>query len=291
MTVSKDKIPGVPFYIRTVELAVSRDHRDTKTEKAWTDELTLKGLDLSFEVERNDGSASDKATIKVANLSEKSRSFVEAKGNKARLSAGYGNNPGLLFTGTITRIVNERNGPDIITTLECSDGGEELRQGRVDFTFNPGTTDVQVLEHALETLREKGIGRGQVDKVTPQQYTRGYTYSGPVKDLLTEVCSKRGLIWRIENGIVEVLQKDKAGFTTGFVLSAETGLVGFPSKKDGLLTAKALLNPRLGPNRKFKLRSLQTSLNGVYVVSKAKFSGDTGQGDFIVEIEGRHVTS
>lgn len=261
-----------------------------RTVRLAVDNLVLDGLDIAFDVERNDGDKPNKASISVFNLSAASRSFVEAKGKTASLSAGLGGQVGLIFNGDITRTVNERQGPDIVTTLECGDGEKAYRMARVDISLEPGVTDAQVLRLALAELSAQGLGLGHVEGFSPQPYKGGYCFSGPARKLLDEICNKRGLVWSIQGGVVEVWKKgEERENEQGFLLSAESGLVGFPSKKNGLLTAKALLNPHISPNRRIRLKSLQTSLNGEYTVKKAHYLGDTKEGEFTVEIEGSLV--
>jgi hypothetical protein len=253
---------------------------------------------MDFDVERHDGSDPNKATIRVANLSEASRGYVEARSGLVTLSAGYGN-PGIIFKGKADRTYNERNGPDIITVLECSDGGEALRLGAIDASIDAGVTDAQVIDRCIEILRGLGIGRGFVAPFKPRAYTKAFCYSGPIKRLMDDLCKRQGLRWGIENGVVEIVkdgplrteQPKNAVFKNTIqdiqatVLSAKSGLVGFPSKKANLLLASSLLNPNLRPRRAMKLVSAQTSLNGLYTIQKAKYHGNTRSGDWLVDIE------
>jgi hypothetical protein len=258
------------------------------------------GLDLDFDVDRHDGSDPNKATIKVANLSATERAYVQAKGKRATLSAGYGN-PGIIFNGGITRAFHERQGGDVVTTLECTDGGQALQLASVDIALEAGATDAQVLERCLQVLAAQGIGRGFIAEFKPKAYTQAFCYSGPVKRLLDNLCKRQQLAWGIEGGLVEVVKPgpirkeitnigvsgmvDEIHSIRGVLLSPETGLIGFPSQKGNLVLAKSLLNPSLAPRRALKLQSSQTLLNGVYMIQKAKFLGNTRSGDFTVDIE------
>lgn len=247
----------------------------------------LFSVNVAFEVEKTNERSANKATIKAYNLSPASRSYIEAKGRVATLSAGYRDSggPALIFNGTVSRSANERSGPDIITSLECSDGETALRFALADVSFEEGVTDKQVLEKAIALLREQGLGRGFVADFTPLRYSGGYCFSGSAAKLMDEVCSKRDLTWSIQDGLIQVIAKGLHTNAKAVLLSAATGLVGFPSKKDELMTAKALLNPNVAPGRQVQLKSVQTSLNGYYVVNKAKYVGDLQEAEFTVEIE------
>ncbi len=247
-------------------------------------------VDVSFEIEKSTERTTNKATVKAFNLSELSRNYIEAKGRVLTLSAGYKDvEPGVIFTGTITRPQNERQGPDIVTTMECADGEQPIRFAQVDISLEEGVTDLQVLERAIDELRGQGLGRGFIASFKPLKYTGGYCYSGSAAKLMDEICAKRDLRWSIQNGLVQVLTKGGSTGVGAVLLSAKTGLVGFPSKKDQIMTAKALLNPGIAPGRQVRIESRQTSLNGFYVVEKAKYVGDLKQGEFTVEIEGTLV--
>ncbi len=249
----------------------------------------LFGVNVSFEVEKTGGSTSNKATIKAYNLSAQSRSFIEAKGKTVMLTAGYQDTAGVIFNGGITRSNQDRQGPDIITVMECLDGEQALRLATADLSFEDGITDAQVLEKAISLLRAQGLGRGFVTSFTPARYVGGYCFSGPVSKLMDEVCKKRQLVWSIQNGQIQVIAKGSSTQGKAILLSARTGLVGFPSKKDGLMTAKALLNPNIVPGCQVRLESAQTSLNGYYVIDKAKYTGDLQEAEFVVEVEGTLV--
>jgi hypothetical protein len=253
------------------------------------DTRVFEGIDLEFEVDRSDGSDPNKAVIKAFNLSPSGRNHVEASGRVATLSAGYGDSVGVIFSGTITRPQNERSGADIVTTLECSDGERPLRLAGIDLSLLPGATDAQVLERCLAALEAQGVGRGLVAAFPPRAYMGGFAYSGPVRTLLDDLCRRRGLQWGIENGVVEVnrtaVSANLGSDVRAVLLSAETGLIGLPTKKEGLLIARSLLNHGLRPRRWLKLVSTQTRLNGLYVVRKARYVGGTRAGDFVTEIE------
>lgn len=245
------------------------------------------GADISFEIEKTLDSTANKATIRAFNLSPTTRSYIEEKERKATVEAGYKDLSGVIFArGNITRVSTERNGPDLVTILECADGHKALGLATVDISLE-GATDAQVLERAIGALEKQDLGRGFVTRVIARKYDQGYCYSGPASQLLDEICRKRGLTWSIQDGLIQVIEKGKSTPGIKVILSEESGLVGFPTKSKDVLTAKSLLNPKLAPGRQIQLKSRQLKLSGTYVVTRVKHSGDLREGEFISEIEGK----
>jgi hypothetical protein len=79
---------------------------------------------IAFHISKGDKkSESNKSTISLYNLSEKSRGFLESsvttkkkKGEKVLLSAGYGNVLSNIFLGDIQKVIVTQEQSDIITT-------------------------------------------------------------------------------------------------------------------------------------------------------------------------------
>ena len=51
------------------------------------------------------------------------------------------------------------------------------------------------------------------------------------------------------------------------------------------LTAVALINPNIKPNKQIQVKGVSEKIDGEYRCRTCKFSGDTHEGDFIVEME------
>ncbi len=54
------------------------------------------------------------------------------------VTAGYDQERTQLFLGQALHVQHERRGPDIVTTVSTSDGGDKLQKARVHQSFGPG---------------------------------------------------------------------------------------------------------------------------------------------------------
>jgi hypothetical protein len=101
-----------------------------------------------------------------------------------------------------------------------------------------------------------------------------------------------GFYWSIQNGALEIIPGD--GYLGGIAfLTPTTGLIESPTITDNGVSAKALLNPEIRPNRRVRIESEMLKANGgggEYRVSTASYVGDNRDGDFFVQIDGESVS-
>ena len=170
---------------------------------------------LSFKIDKSTDSTGNKSNIKIYNISQDSRDFVENLGpdkNKAArgvvfLKAGYTNDIGTIFFGDILRIITERTGPDIITTLECGDGQVPLQQKKLEIGLGKGATNIQVMQIAAATLNTTlGVTKG----IVKREFLNGYSFSGFVKDLLDDMTKQAGVEWNIQDGELQIFPPDSS---------------------------------------------------------------------------------
>ena len=58
----------------------------------------------------------------------------------------------------------------------------------------------------------------------------GYSYVGPARNVLTKACETSGLVWSINNGVLQVKKPGDTMSREVYELSAETGLLGLPER-------------------------------------------------------------
>src|SRR5690554_751365 len=82
-------------------------------------------LRIVMSVQVSDSTTPNRLQAKLYNLSDDSVAFLQSDGIVAQLLAGY-ETPLLLGTGEVTRVESTWQGPDRVTTIECSDGKKSL---------------------------------------------------------------------------------------------------------------------------------------------------------------------
>ena len=65
---------------------------------------------------------------------------------------------------------------------------------------------------------------------TFKEIPNGYSYVGPARNVLTKACETSGLVWSINNGVLQVKKPGDTMSREVYELSAETGLVGTPER-------------------------------------------------------------
>lgn len=240
---------------------------------------------IVFNVEKTSvGGNSNKAKVDIYNLSQDSKGYVELEGLGLRLEAGYGDETSTLFFGDTKRITHSRNGPDIITTIESGDGEKRLVDAVIEVSLSPGAKLSQILNKAVSTL---GLARGVIKDIPIISYTNGFSFSGPVRELLDMLGRRGGLKWSVQNGALNVFPEGSDTGEAAVLLNENTGLLGLPNKTKEGFELTSLLNPLLSPGRLVIVESETLTGKNTYTVEKATHSGDTLEGDWITKIEGK----
>jgi hypothetical protein len=254
-------------------------------------------LRVKFEVEKTIFGASPNHTkIEIYNLSTQSRSSIK-KGYLVQLLAGYStlkNKPpliGTIFTGNVYLAKSDRHGPEIVTSLECLDGGSAITYAVLDKSYGPGATLVQILGDIATAMsvttdsNPAGISAGVAVGIPAQVYNNGFVCKGPCKDSLDALLKPQGLEWSIQNGNLNIIPKTAYDGNTAEVVSQDTGMIGVPSLNEYFVQFTSLLNPRLTPGALVQLISENTLLNGYYKIRKAKYTGDSHENTWQVACE------
>ena len=262
--------------------------------------LQIRRLRVNFFVEKNLDKQPNSARIQVYNLSKDSRSFVEQKDNVVILEAGYGEwvrrpqaveetfegDLKTIFIGDIAKVRTERNGPDIITTIQCGDGEKAYSIAKVEASFSPGVKVDQVLSTILTSMK---LGKGDVSGLNGQDiYQQGVSLSGPSRDHLDLITRKQGVEWSIQDDKLQILRPNQSITQEAVLLTPATGLIGTPFKdtivnqnvleskkgeeaKSGV-EATSLLNAEIKPGRLIRIQS--SFVTGDFKVKKVRHEGD-----------------
>ena len=287
------------LYLREAELIVGPKVTFTNAPVEPVDARNFKKR-IAFNVVKTSESAPNKAKITIYNISQESRNFLEDDDLVVFLKAGYKDGVGTIFFGDVVRMESQRNGPDILTMLECGDSEKILLTAHIDIGLGAGATNIQALNLAAAKLN---LTLGPIQGVKTINYLNGFTFSGLAKDLLDQIAKQTGTEFNVQDGEIRILPPDATDTQTAVLITPETGLVGFPTKtKDGV-TFKSLLNPNLKPGRAVKLESKQfqgefgaksdkkasqslSDSGAIIKVRKVVFDGDTEEGSWFSTVEG-----
>lgn len=239
-------------------------------------------LRIKFDIDKNMVGSSNKSKIELYNLSQQSRQGIK-KGYVIQLLAGYNGLISQLFLGNVlpNGLTSTRNGPDIVTSMECGDGESAITFSRLDKTYPAGTTLVQILSDVavamslITSYNPVGVNAGIVLGIPNLVYNNGYVAHGPCNELLNVLLKPQGLEWSVQNGNLNITPIGKYNGQSAIVVSSETGMIGTPSSNDQFTQFTSLLNPRIIPGCLVQLQSENTTLNGFYTVRRCHYEGDT----------------
>ena len=119
------------------------------------------------------------------------------------------------------------DGSDELTELELVDNRIELRDTYVSVSYT-GAVNCKTL--IQDTADQMGVTVSFAYNATFKDIPNGYSYVGPARNVLTKACETSGLVWSINNGVLQVKKPGDTMSREVYELSAETGLVGTPER-------------------------------------------------------------
>jgi len=104
-------------------------------------------------------------------------------------------------------IRTEDDGPDIKTIIELQDG---LKTTFLNFPYSTSYKDAissnRILDDAIRALQSGNSAIGQYDTPNEIIYPNGFSYVGPVFNLIAKICARGGCRCSIQNGVLSVIR-------------------------------------------------------------------------------------
>lgn len=256
-------------------------------------------LKIGFYVSKSLSSSANEGRIEVTNLSQAHRNALGRELEDVVLEAGYvppggTDNTGIIFAGQIREVRHDRQGPDIVTTIEAGDGDRAQRRADVSKTFPAGTPIEDVIDYMTDEFTQYGVTKGEIrlSDGARTTLTRPYSMAGPARREMDRIGRATKSYWSIQNGVLEIVPGD--GFVgTVIRFDAASGLLGVPTVTDNGVKAEVLLNPEIRPGRRVQIVSDLIDVpgeDGMCRVSGVTFVGDNRDGNFVAQIEGEAIS-
>ena len=254
-------------------------------------------LDIEFKIPFDDDTEANEAEIKIYNLSKTTISaFILDK--KLTVTAGYGNDTGVIFSGFVSKVMTKYSGVDKITAINAIDS-MELKERKIDsISYSKGTKASYILRDLIKKIN---LPLAVFETRKDHTYKDSVTVDGELMSNIkkyAEVCGVSAYILKSKIYVRYI----KSGDNINFTVCEETGLINSPeefteeekteeeeddkkkNKEKVMITGykfKMLLQHRLTTAAIIKLRSRE--INGVYRVRKGSHSFNGT--DFITEAE------
>ena len=254
--------------------------------------IEITGLHITFKVSKGSDNKkrTNKASVKIYNLSEEHQKYMEAPFVECVLSVGY-LDAGMhrLFAGQVTVAGTEKQGTDTVTELQIDSLYTELNYKTVSKTAPAGVTVKGVIENLVKEM--DGISRVVFSgKNIAKSFVDGYPLSGAPRQILNVLGEAFELEWQVDDGIMYIQDAGTSYMTNNnkaFLISEASGLLDRPyfdqiekqrGKKDKLRAARnglklnILLNPSIVAGSIVKIE--YGDKTGFYKVERLTHSGE-----------------
>lgn len=220
-------------------------------------------LHISFSVERADTESANTAKVSLWNLSPAHLAELNKDDCVCVLKAGYGTVMPLVFTGIVTFAKTKQDGSDVLTEVELVDNRVEVRDTYVSVCYEGKVNCKTIIQDVGDQM---GITVSFSYNAEFKDIPNGFSYVGPAGAILTKACDTSGLVWSINNGVLQVKKPKDTMSREVYELSPETGLIGTPSRVQISDTADSY---EYGWEVEFLMNAAITIDDYVYLNSKA----------------------
>ena len=242
-------------------------------------------LRIEFDIQKTSEVNTNPGSIKVYNLSKTSRAFLQQENVVVFLEIGYEEGVDLLYSGDIIKSSSEKIQNNIVTTIDAKDGSFALENANLDKSYKAGTNLKDVARDVVQAMKEAGgIVVSSLGDLQDETLQNGMSVTGAARDTLKKLTDKQGLEYSIQDNELQILREGNSTTDEAILLTPRTGLIGKPIEREKGIEFKALIQTtKMRPGRKIKIVS--SEINGVYVMRKAHYRGDTHGEDWSVSGE------
>lgn len=194
--------------------------------KIETNGLTITNeLDLEFDVPFDDDTEANEAEIRVYNLTKKTIGLLKVNA-EISITAGYGKDTGVIFSGVIASVVTRWSGQDKLTTIKAIDDVKLKERDIKSISFKAGVKASYILKTLVSKLNLP-IAAFKVRR--DHTYTEAVTVSGGLMDGIKQYAEVCGVSAYINKRKVYVRHLSE-GDDLGFSVNVDTGLIDSPEE-------------------------------------------------------------
>lgn len=232
---------------RSYRLRIVEESRDSEGNIVQGEEVVITNpITIKFTVQRHTGSTLNTFQAEIYNLSENVRNFLFQEPwtdriKKVTFEAGY-DTLSTLYIGEIWTGFSYREGPDIITSIECRSSVWALDTTTVYETINTGGGEITVKD-CLSFLCGKFKDELPVGAIGdfPEKYLRPVVLNGNVWDLIKKISDNSAFI---DNGKIYVLRRNEVLDGEIVEINESSGLLASPRRHDLNIQLQMLFEPR-----------------------------------------------
>jgi len=203
--------------------------------------LDVSKLRITFVIKKGDNQTPNEAEFKIYNLSDETVNQIRKEFTKVILQAGYEENYGVIFDGSVRQIKTGRdNGTDTFLHIFASDGDEHYNFAIVNTTLGAGASQSDQMNAAAGDTP-----KGYIADTGGTKLPRGKVMYGMMKDYMRQSAESTDSSWSIQDGKLQVVPLKGLLPSQAVVLNSKSGLVDTPTQENDGIKARCLLNPML----------------------------------------------
>ncbi len=226
---------------------------------------------INFSVNRDTNSSLNTMNVSIHNLAKTTRAkiFKDRYSDiykRVILQAGY-ETIYTIFQGSMFSAFSSRSGSDIITEIECKDGGIDVKTAQFSDTFAKGIDTDDIIDKAIQQF--KTITKGSIggNKTTKKRAT---SYADTVYDVL----GREIIGVFVDNEKLHALKDNEIIDYQILKFNSQTGLLNVPKRQDTYIEIDVLFEPRVQVAQAVQVESsIQPEFNGQYKVIGLKHAG------------------
>ena len=184
-------------------------------------------LHIAFSLEKTDLETSNTARVEMWNLNDEHKALLKAKNCAVALYAGYGSVMPLVFAGGVSFVSTCPDGTDKKTTIEVEDGLIATKDTYITLSYSGKVNSKSILD---DIAGQMGVAVSYSYNAEFSDIPNGYSFVGLAKNALSIICNASNLTWSIQNGVLQIKKPGDVMSQEVFVLSEETGMIGFPQE-------------------------------------------------------------
>ena len=184
-------------------------------------------LHISFSIQKSDLETQNTGKVTLWNLNKEHLSVIKEKDCILSLKAGYGNVMPLIFAGIISFVSTTNDGADRKTEIDVVDNLVEIRDTYVAISYN-GTVNWKTIFD--DVAAQMGVAVSYSYNAEFTDIANGFSFVGQARDIMTKGCKCCGLVWSLQNGVMQVKKPNDVMSKEVFLLTPDTGLIGIPTQ-------------------------------------------------------------
>lgn len=236
-----------------------------------------KPFTVEFNIVRNTLSSANQGLFRIYNLNSTNRARILKDridfNNRKTIAfyAGYNSDLPLCFNGTVRRCYSERQGTNIVTTIEADDAGFAFNNALLEKAQYPkGTSRKNVLKDLIKKLKDFGVNEGKIGDIKGS-LLRTNSFGGPTINAIQEIS---GGTFFIDNGVGYILKENEIIDGAVRVINSDTGLLGTPIRDSKLVEFSIIFEPRIVIAQGLSVESsVYPEINNQYKVTAITHNG------------------